>query len=490
MTIFSKGQEPQTIDSTGNQAAASLPNNHGSVQPLNKLERVAIDRSLLIHPQHHPDEHRDPFIWVSGQGASLTDIDGKTYLDGLSGMWNVHLGHGRRELVEAATGQLSRLAFSTAYAGATHLPAIQLAELLREVVYPSIHAFYFTSSGSDATDSSIRTARFFWRAQGHPEKFKIAALELSYHGSTIGASSATGVSEFSEVFGPRQPGFFHVRSHYPYRFETDRTDVTPGVAAADLLEEAILREGPETVAAFIVEPVQGGGGGILIPQADYFRRIREICDRYDVLLIADDVITGFGRTGRWFGLEHWGVQPDIVQFAKGITSAYVPLGGIGVSDRIKTVLDSAPQDRRWWHGYTNSAHPVACAVAIENIRILRDEHLIERSAQQGARLLGRLRSALVDHPNVGEIRGLGLLAGIELVADRPTKARIPGDLGLDRRLRAELLKRGLYTRVLTDVICLAPPLTTSDTDLDHIADAVIGAVAVTFERPFDPTTKF
>jgi adenosylmethionine-8-amino-7-oxononanoate aminotransferase len=405
-------------------------------------------------------------------------------------MWNVHLGHGRKELADAATRQLSQLAFSTAYAGATHLKAIQLAEKLREIVYPSIQAFYFTCSGSEATDSSVRTARYYWGALGRPEKFKIAALELSYHGSTIGASSATGVPEFSEVFGPRQPGFLHVPAPYPYRFKTDRTDVTPGVAAADLLEEAILREGPETVAAFIVEPVQGGGGGILVPQNDYFRRIREICDRYDVLLISDDVITGFGRTGRWFGLEHWGIQPDIVQFAKGITSAYVPLGGIGVSARIKSVLDGAPSNRRWWHGYTNSAHPVACAVALENIRILHDEHLIERAAELGERLLGLLRSALDDHPHVGEVRGLGLLAGIELVADRPSKTRIPGDLGLDRRLRAELLKRGLYTRVLTDVICLAPPLTTSESDLDRIADAVIGSIRATFINPFDPEKKF
>jgi adenosylmethionine-8-amino-7-oxononanoate aminotransferase len=459
-------------------------------QLFDKAERVAVDRNLLIHPQHHPDEHVNPFIWASGEGSSITDVDGRTYIDGLSGMWNVHLGHGRKELVNAAARQLSQLAFSTAYAGATHLKAIQLAEQLREIVYPSIQAFYFTSSGSEATDSSVRTARYYWRTLGRPEKFKIAALDLSYHGSTIGASSATGVAEFSEGFGPRQPGFLHVPAPYPYRFKTDRTDVTPGVAAADLLEAAILREGPETVAAFIVEPVQGGGGGILVPQEDYFRRIREICDRYEVLLIADDVIAGFGRTGRWFGLEHWGVLPDIVQFAKGITSAYIPLGGIGVSERIKLVLDSAPRNRRWWHGFTNSAHPVACAVAVENIRILHDEHLVERSAVQGDRLLGRLRSALADHPHVGEVRGLGLLAGIELVADRASKARIPGDLGLDRRLRAELLKRGLYTRVLTDVICLAPPLTTSDADLDRIADAVIGAIRTTFEKPFDPTDNF
>jgi len=461
-----------------------------AAKPYNKAERVAVDRDLLLHPQHHPDAHIDPFIWVSGEGSWLTNIEGKSYIDGLSGMWNVHLGHGRKELVNAATEQLSRLAFSNAYAGATHLPAIKLAELLREVIYPSIHSFYFTSGGGEATDTSIRTARYFWRTQGQLEKSKIIALNLSYHGSTIGASSATGVSEFSEVFGPRQPGFLHIPSHYAYRFETSRTDVTPGVAAADLLEEAILREGPETVAAFIAEPVQGGGGGVIVPPADYFPRIREICDRYKVLLIVDDVITGFGRSGRWFGLQHWGVQPDIVQFAKGITSAYVPLGGIGISERIKIVLDSAPINRRWWHGYTNSAHPVACAVAIENIRIIRDEHLVERSAEQGQRLQERLRAGLGDHPHVGNIRGLGLLAGIELVADRATRERIPGELGLDRRLRAELLKRGLYTRVLTDVICLAPPLTSTDADLKQVADAVIGAIGAAFDKPYDSKTKF
>lgn len=461
-----------------------------SRQPLNRAELEAADKNLLIHPQHHPDDQTHPFIWASGHGASITDIDGNTYIDGLSGMWNVYLGHGRAELVDAAARQMAQLAFSTAFAGATHRNAIELAERLREIVYPSIHSFYFTSSGSEATDTSIRTARYYWRSLDRAEKFKIAALELSYHGCNIGASSATGVSKFHEVFGPRQPGFFHIPAPYPYRFETSRADVSAGVAAADLLEEAILREGPETVAAFIVEPVQGAGGGILVPPSDYFPRIRKICDRYDVLLISDDVITGFGRTGRWFGLEHWNVQPDIVQFAKGITSAYVPLGGIGVSERIKSVLDGAPRDRRWWHGYTNSAHPVACAVALENIRILRDEHLVERAALQGDRLLGRLRSSLAGHPHVGEVRGLGLLAGIELVADRSSKARIPAGLGLDRRLRAELLQRGLYTRVLTDVICLAPPLITAETDLDHIVDAVVGAIEATFRLPFNPGREF
>lgn len=442
--------------------------------PVSQLaEWVEADRLHLLHPQHHPADHADPVVWVRGEGSHLIDSRGRRFVDGLSGMWNVHLGHGRRELVEAASRQMGELAFATAYAGSTHLPAIQLADRLRSLVYPGIEAFYFTSSGGEATDTSIRTARWYWNTLGRPGKSKIIARKLSYHGSTVGAASATGVDEFSTSFGPRLPGFLHIDSPYPYRFDGSGTD------AADLLEQAILREGPETVAAFIAEPVQGGGGGVIVPQADYFPRIREICDRYDVLLISDDVITGFGRTGRWFGLEHWGVRPDIVQFAKGITSGYVPLGGIGVSARIKQVLDEAPSDRRWWHGYTCSAHPVACAVALETIRIIESEKLVARSAVLGERLLARLRSGLADHPNVGEIRGLGLLAGIELVADRTSKATFPAQSGLAAKLRTALAQRGLCTRVLTDIICLAPPLTASETEIDLIADIVTDAVSAT-----------
>lgn len=436
-------------------------------------EWVEADRLHLLHPQHHPADHADPAVWVRGEGSHLVDSHGRRFLDGLSGMWNVSLGHGRHELVEAAARQMGELAFATAYAGSTHLPAIQLAERLRALVYPGIEAFYFTSGGGEATDTSIRTARWYWRALGRPDKTKIIARRLSYHGSTVGAASATGVDEFSDPFGPRLPGFLHIDSPYPYRFDGSGAD------AADLLEQAILREGPETVAAFIAEPVQGGGGGVIVPQPDYFPHIREICDRHGVLLISDDVITGFGRTGRWFGLEHWGVRPDIVQFAKGITSGYVPLGGIGVSGRIKQVLDDAPSERRWWHGYTCSAHPVACAVALETIRIIEAEKLVPRAAVLGERLLARLRAGLANHPNVGEIRGLGLLAGVELVADRATKQRFPATGDLAPRLRAALAQRGLCTRVLTDIVCLAPPLTASEAEIDRIADIVSDAVSAT-----------
>ena len=443
-----------------------------------KSALVFQDRSHLIHPQHHPSEYLDPQIWVSGKGVMLTNLEGKSVLDGLSSMWNVYVGHGRQELVDAAAAQLKKLAFATAYAGSSNQPAIELAKTLKRLVYPNIEAFYFTLGGSDATDTSIRTARFYWGAKGHPEKFKIIARKLGYHGSTIGAAAATGVEEFSSVFGPRANGFLHIDSPYPYRFSTTRTDVSPGVAAADLLEEAILREGPETVAAFIAEPVQGGGGGVIIPPADYFPRIREICDRYDVLLISDEVITGFGRTGRWFALEHWGVEPDILQFAKGITSGYFPLGGIGVSRAIKEVMDSVDAKRRWMHGYTCSAHPVACAVALANLRIIEEEDLVGRSARLGKRLLEKLQP-LKDAPHVGEVRGLGLLAGIELVADRATRERFTEAAGIGKKVRDELFCLGLCTRVTDDIICLAPPLVISEEEIDRLADIVRQAVANT-----------
>jgi adenosylmethionine-8-amino-7-oxononanoate aminotransferase len=451
-----------------------------------KADLVSVDHDRLVHPQHHPGDHTDPQIWVSGDGATITNIEGRTFLDGLSGMWNVNLGHGRRELIDAATAQLSRLAFATAYAGSSTIPAIELAERLREVIYPSIEAFYFTSGGSDSTDVSIRTARYFWRAQGMAEKSKIIALDLSYHGSSVGAASATGVDEFSVVFGPRLPGFVHIASHHPYRFVAP-PGVSPGTAAADLLEQAIVRVGPGTVAAFIAEPVQGGGGGVIVPPMDYFPRIREICDRYDVLFVSDDVITGFGRTGRWFGLENWGVEPDIVQFAKGITSGYIPLGGIGVSARIKQVLDDAPSARRWWHGNTYSGHPVACAVALANLDVIEREGLVARSEQLGRRLRGRLGSHIGDHPHVGEVRGLGLLAGIEIVADRDTKATFAPEEQVTSRLRAALMERGLVTRVLDTAICLAPPMVSTESQIDRIAEIVSESVsAVLGQSP--PTT--
>ena len=276
------------------------------------------------------------------------------------------------------------------------------------------------------------------------------------------------------MFEPRTPGFLHIDAPDPYRFANPDPSISLGVAAANKLEEAILREGPDTVAAFIAEPVQGAGG-VIVPPPDYFRRIREICTRYDVLFIADEVITGFGRTGRWFGLEHYGVEPDILQFAKGITSGYVPLGGIGVSDAIREVINGVPAAKRWMHAYTYSGHPTCCAVALENLDIIEGEHLVERAAERGRRLLQKLRG-LEAMDGVGHVRGLGLMAAVEVVADKTTKELFPPQAGVAQKLTDALLERGLYTRVAMDCICLAPPLVTSDALLDRIVDTVHEAI--------------
>jgi putrescine---pyruvate transaminase len=432
------------------------------------------DLEHLLHPLNHPSAHQQAKIWVEGRGATITDTDGGTYIDGLSGLWCVNVGHGRDELAAAAQQQMSTLAYCSSYAGSSNLPAITLAERLSDLVYPSINTFFFTSGGAEASESSFKTARFFWKARGKPDKVKIISRMKGYHGVTMAAMSATGLPAYWPMFEPRVPNFVHIESPYPYRFVNPDPTVSPGIAAANLLEQAILREGPETVAAFIAEPVQGAGG-VIVPPNDYFARIRQICDAYDVLLIADEVITGFGRTGRWFGLEHYGVEPDIMQFAKGITSGYIPLGGIGVSDRIRDVMNGVPPEQRWMHAYTYSGHPTCCAVALANIDILEREGLPERAATLGRRLLGGLQT-LADLPGVGDVRGLGMMAAIELVQDKATKQPCAPAANVGPRVGAEMLKRGLWTRVVGETICLAPPLVTSEDEVDRIVESVAGAI--------------
>jgi adenosylmethionine-8-amino-7-oxononanoate aminotransferase len=431
---------------------------------------AAIDQAHLLHPLHHPSAQASSRLWVSGRGALIKDEAGREYIDGLSGLWCVNVGHGRMELAQAAFDQMSTLAYHSSYAGSTNRPAIELAEKLSALAYPSINTFFFTSGGAEATESSIKTARFYWKAIGRPDKVKFISRRRAYHGVTLAAMSATGLSAYWPMFEPRVPGFLHIDAPDPYRFSTTLDDVTVGVAAADQLEEAILREGADSVAAFIAEPVQGAGG-VIVPPSDYFPRIREICDRHDVLLIADEVITGFGRTGRWFGLEHYRIEPDIMQFAKGITSGYIPLGGIGVSNRIREAIDSVPPAKRWMHAFTYSGHPTCAAVALKNIEILQHEQLIDRAASSGVRLADRLQP-LASIDGVGHVRSQGMMAAVEVVADKGTKQLYPAELGLSQKLTDALLDRGLYTRVALDCICFAPPLITEDDVLDKAVDII------------------
>lgn len=435
---------------------------------------IETDRAHLVHPLFHPDDQKDPFVWVKGHGVTLTAADGRDYIDGLACLWNVTLGHGRKELAQAAAKQMEQLAFASGYAGNTNIPAVELAERLSSLCFPSINHFFFSSGGGEANDSAIKTARFFWISQGRQDKVKIISREHAYHGVTIGAMSATGIDAFSAMFGGRLPGFVRVPSPYPYRFVSKDASVTQGRAAADLLEAAILKEGPDTVAAFIAEPVQGAGG-LIVPQEDYFLHIREICNKYEVLLIADEVITGFGRTGRWFALEHWGVEPDIVSFAKGITSGYLPLGGIGLSDRVFRALQEVPPERRWRHAFTYSAHPTCCAVALATLDILEREGLIKQAARQGKRLLDGLRQ-LSSLDVVGDVRGFGLLAGVEFVEDKATKKPFPATRKFGARVQQECYRRGLVSRIRGDIYLLAPPFVISDNEIDRVVNILGDAI--------------
>jgi adenosylmethionine-8-amino-7-oxononanoate aminotransferase len=367
---------------------------------------------------------------------------------------------------------METLPYCSGYAGSSNPRAIELAERLAGMTYPSINRFFFTSGGGESSETAFKTARYYWRLRGKSQKTKVISLQWGYHGVTLAAMSATGIGSYWPMFEPRVPGFVHIPSPYPYRYESEK-GASQGVAAANELEKAILREGSETVAMFLAEPVQGAGG-VIVPQDDYFPRIREICDRYEVLFVADEVITGFGRTGTLFGLEHWGVEPDMIQFAKAITSGYFPLGGIGVNDKVAGVFDNA--ESVWMHAFTYSAHPVGCAVALRNIDIVESEDFPRQAREKGRYLLEQLQAALGGHPHVGEVRGKGLMCAVELVADRATKAEFPAEEKVGIKVHAEAQKRGLFSRLRGDVFCLAPPAIITEKQLDRIVEILAESV--------------
>jgi adenosylmethionine-8-amino-7-oxononanoate aminotransferase len=406
-------------------------------------ELVALDRDHLLHPQHHPNDHAEPLIFDRGEGAILWDVRGRRYIDGLSCLWNVNVGHGRRELAEAAARQIEKLAFVNSYAGSSNEPAITLAARLAGLAPPGLNTTFFTTGGAESNDTAFKTARFYWQLRGRTQKTKIISRRNGYHGNTLGATAATGLPAFHPRFGPLPVEFLHVPPMDP-----------------DALEALIRQEGPDTVAAFIAEPVQGAGG-VYPPPPDYFPRVRRICDAHGVLLIADEVITGFGRTGTFWGLQQWDVTPDILSFAKGITSGYLPLGGVIISDAIRDTMYSQPADVKWMHAYTYSAHATCCALAHANLDIIEREGLVERARRLGARLQERL-AVLRDTPGVQEVRGLGMMAAVELQ---------PGAIaGGGGAVVAELKRRGLFTRYRGDIVMVAPTLVIAESELEELAD--------------------
>jgi adenosylmethionine-8-amino-7-oxononanoate aminotransferase len=450
----------------------------GTTKGDNKPALIERDRSHLLHPLHNSTQQAAGHVWVKGEGAVLTDADGKEYLDGLAGLWNVFAGHGRQELVSAAARQMETLAYCSGYAGSSNPRAIELAERLAGLTYPAINRFFFTSGGGESTETAFKIARYYWKLKGQPEKTKVISRQWGYHGVTLAAMSATGIASYWPMFEPRVPGFIHIPSPYPYRYQAP-AGVSPGIAAADELEKAILREGAETVAMFLAEPVQGAGG-VIVPPDDYFPRIRQICDKYSVLFVSDEVITGFGRTGKTFGLEHWGVEPDVICFAKAITSGYFPLGGVGINDQVGQLFEAA--DKIWMHAYTYSAHPVGCAVALAMLDCLERDDFVSQARDKGQLLLGALEQALADHPHVGDVRGLGLMCGIEYVKNKATKEEFSPEVKVGPRIHAAAQERGLFSRLRGDVFCLAPPVVISPAQIERIASIMKDATEAVLGR--------
>ena len=427
---------------------------------------VEQDLAHLLHPVTNLHQHRKsgPLVLVRGEGARLWDSDGKEYLDGFAGLWNVNVGYGRQELADVAREQMTRLAFSPTFFGLATPPAIELAARLAELLPGSLNHVNFTSGGAESNETAIKIARYYWSIGGRPEKVKIISRQMGYHGIAMGALAATGIPAYWQHFGPRVPGFIHLSAPYDYRNNPGLSEDEFVARLVRELEETIDREGADTIAGFIGEPVQGAGG-VVVPPEGYWGAIAPVLKRHDILLIADEVITGFGRTGTLFGVQQYGVQPDIMSLAKGITSGYIPLGAVAVTDAIFERM--AEPDQMFMHGFTYSGHPVACAVGVRNIAIIEEEDLPANAAQRGEQLLGGLRE-LLGHPHVGNVRGKGLMAYVEVVADKGSKAKYDAALNIGPRLTAATRQRGLIVRCSNDGIAMAPPLVISDREVDEL----------------------
>jgi 4-aminobutyrate--pyruvate transaminase len=428
------------------------------------------DKKFMLHPASnlHQLQETGPLVFTRGEGVYLWDSDGKRYIDAFAGLWNVNVGHGRSVLAEAAREQAEELAFSPTFSGLATPPVIELAAKLGDMFPDPLNHFQFTSGGAESNETAMKIARYYWYLRGKSDKVKIISRMMGYHGIAMGALSATGIPAYWTGFGPRPEGFVFNSAPYKYRNGEGLTDDEFVAKLVQELKDTIAKEGADTIAAFIGEPVQGAGGVVPPPQ-NYWTEISKVLKEHNILLIHDEVITGFGRTGTMFGMQQYGVTPDIVSFAKGITSGYIPLGGVGVSDEIFDVM--AEPDQIFMHGFTYSGHPVACAVALRNIQIIEDENLPANAAQVGPYMLNEL-SKLLERPYVGDVRGKGMIMLVELVANKETKEKLSPSLNAGSRLLAATRKRGVVVRASNDNVVLSPPLILTKEQ----ADEVIGVV--------------
>ena len=421
------------------------------------------------------DHHLPPFtdykqlnekgarIITKAEGVYIWDSEGNKILDAMAGLWCVNVGYGRKELVQAATRQMRELPFYNLFFQTAHPPVVELAKAIADVAPEGMNHVFFTGSGSEANDTVLRMVRHYWATKGQPQKKVVIGRWNGYHGSTVAGVSLGGMKALHEQGDFPIPGIVHIAQPYWYGEGGDMSPDEFGVWAAEQLEKKILEVGEENVAAFIAEPIQGAGG-VIVPPDTYWPKIREILAKYDILFIADEVICGFGRTGEWFGSQYYGNAPDLMPIAKGLSSGYIPVGGVVVRDEIVEVLN---QGGEFYHGFTYSGHPVAAAVALENIRILREEKIIEKVKAETAPYLQKRWQELADHPLVGEARGVGMVAALELVKNKKTRERFT-DKGVGMLCREHCFRNGLIMRAVGDTMIISPPLVIDPSQIDEL----------------------
>lgn len=432
-------------------------------------EWQALDRAHYLHPfsdltQLYAQGSR---IITRAEGVYLWDSDGTRMLDGFAGLWCVNMGYGRKELAEVAAQQMQQLPYYNSFFNTATPPALELAELLAQVSPPQFNYSFFTGSGSEANDTIVRMVRRFWELEGQPDRTHIISRDNAYHGSTMAGASLGGMDYMHKQGGLPIPGIDHIMQPYWYELGGDQSPEEFGLRAARELESKILELGADKVAAFIGEPVQGAGG-VIIPPHSYWPEVQAICRKYDILLVADEVICGFGRTGSWFGCDTFGIEPDLMSVAKGMSSGYLPIGAVLVSDRVATTMIEKGGDFN--HGYTYSGHPVCAAVAVANIRLMQNEGVVERVAEDTGPYFHALLQQLGDHPLVGEARSVGLMGALELVADKSTRRFFDkrGDTGT--LCRDFALANGLILRATKDTILFSPPLVMDRANIDEMID--------------------
>ena len=444
-------------------------------------ELQALDAAHHVHPfsANAALGRKGARVITSARGVWLTDSEGEKILDAMAGLWCVNIGYGREELAEAAARQMRELPYYNTFFQTTHIPVIALAAKLAELAPGPLNHVFFASGGSEANDTNIRLVRHYWAARGKPEKQIIISRRNAYHGSTVGAASLGGMQAMHAQGGLPIPGIHHIDQPNWWAEGGEMSPGEFGLARARELERAIDALGEDNVAAFIAEPVQGAGGGIIPPET-YWPEIQRICDEREILLIADEVITGFGRTGNWFATETFGIRPDIMTIAKGLSSGYAPIGGSILSDEVAGVIAEAGEFN---HGYTYSGHPMAAAVALENLRIMQEERIVERAAEEIAPYLARRWQELTEHPMVGEATIVGMVGSVALTPDKERRAPFaspPGTIGTICRDRC--FENGLIMRHIGDRMVICPPLIFTKEDVDTLYERALRSIDETYRQ--------